>query len=635
MFEIVKRWFGLNGRSDYEKDFFFQSNMRAVIYMCIIVILLEIWMIARLTRIVIISWPRTLGWMVSHYRNYVILLVTAVITLIYAVRFLKGKTRSRPLGYFLLYAFSAICIFFGIQAGVASYASGEQVLAFLTMTVFVFCILYWTPVQSLLFTAGTYLTFYYLINQAIPVSEGTSINLFTMWIATFMIAMSAYHQKVSEAQKAESIESTNRRLIDESNEDELTSIPSMRWFRRIVTALILGSAMDRARRTFLYFDVEHFKAYNEKYGYKKGDELLKKIALILKDTFADEPVARFSDDHFVAYAGIEHLEEKIASAREKVGALDKEIRIDLKTGSCTPAMAGNDVGLALDRARVACNLLKRQYASCYLAYDEELAKKTSRKQYVINSIDSAVENGWIKVFYQPVVKCADGNGELVGLEALARWDDPTLGLLPPFQFIETLEEYREIHKLDKCIIEQVCRDLREDLDLGRKAVPVSLNFSRLDFELYDVPSFLLEMTRKYDIPSSMLDVEITESALTDQFGLLQENMRRLREANFSLWLDDFGSGYSSLNVLKDFSFDVLKIDMIFLRNFSLEGKSVPIITMIITLAKLLGMVTLCEGVETGEQFEFLQKAGCDKAQGYYFSKPLPRKELLEKYFPES
>ena len=321
MLALLKRWFGLNGRSDYVKNFFFESNMRAVIYMCIIVILLESWMIARLTRIVVISWPRSFGWMVDHYRNYVILLITAVITLIYAVRFLRGKVRNRLPGYFLLYLFSFVCIAFGIQAGVASYTAGEQVLAFLTMAVFVFCILYWTPIQSLLFTSATFLGFYTFINRAVPVSEGTAINLFTMWIATFMIAMSAYHQKVSEAQKAESIEATNRRLIDESNEDELTGIPNMRCFRRLVTAMILGSAIDRSKRTFLYFDVENFKAYNEKYGYKKGDELLKKIAGILRDTFEEEPIARFSDDHFVAYACLDGLEEKITSAWEKVKAV--------------------------------------------------------------------------------------------------------------------------------------------------------------------------------------------------------------------------------------------------------------------------------------------------------------------------
>jgi EAL domain-containing protein (putative c-di-GMP-specific phosphodiesterase class I) len=156
-------------------------------------------------------------------------------------------------------------------------------------------------------------------------------------------------------------------------------------------------------------------------------------------------------------------------------------------------------------------------------------------------------------------------------------------------------------------------------------VPVSLNFSRLDFELYDVCGFLCEMTDKYQVPPSLLDVEITESALTEQMGTLQDNMRRLREAGFSLWLDDFGSCYSSLNVLKDFQFDVLKIDMAFLRGFPDNPKAAPVVASICSLAQTLGLITLCEGVETKEQFDFLNSIGCNRAQGYFFGKPEPQK----------
>ncbi len=629
MLDSIKKWLGLGDDRNYIEEYLFRSNMRAVVYMSVIVILLEIWMIARLTRIVIISWPRSFEWLFSHYRNYVILLSAAVVALIYAIRFLRGKTANRMLGKGILWLFSFICIVFGIQTGVASYAGGEQVLSFITMVVFVFCILYWRPLQSFLFSSLTFTAFYFMIDAVKPATEATQINLLTLWISTFMIAMSAYHQKVSEAEKAEGIEASNRHLAEINDQDDLTSLPNVKWFRRTCTAMMLSSAVDRNSRIFLFFDVERFKACNEKYGYKRGDELLQQIAGILKDVFSDDPIARVSDDHFVAFAAEETAPGKVYEARERVAALDPLVRLDLKTGGCIPAMSGNDVGLAISRARTACSILKRQYIRFYQEYDSELEARLKRREHIINTIDTAVKNGWIKVFYQPVVKCAGGNGELVGLEALARWDDPEYGLLPPYQFIETLEEYREIHKLDQCIIEQVCQHLREDIDQGRKVVPVSLNFSRHDFDLYDVPKFLHSMTEKYSLPGSLLDVEITESALTDHLKELQINMAHLRQDHFSMWLDDFGSGYSSLNVLKDFSFDVLKIDMMFLRNFN--EKSVPIVTMIVSLAKQLNMVTLCEGVETEDQFRFLQSIGCDKAQGFYFSKPLPREEILKKY----
>ena len=199
--------------------------------------------------------------------------------------------------------------------------------------------------------------------------------------------------------------------------------------------------------------------------------------------------------------------------------------------------------------------------------------------------------------------------------------------MPPYAFIQTLEEFREIDKLDRCIVEQVCRDLRAEMDAGRPVVPVSINFSRLDFELYDVPAFLDQMSRTYNVPSGLLDVEITESALAAHLAELQKNMATLHQESYSLWLDDFGSGYSSLNVLKDFSFNVLKIDMAFLRGFENNAKSQPILRSIVELAKELGMVTLCEGVESREQFEFLTSIGCDRAQGFYFGKPEPAKQL--------
>jgi hypothetical protein len=193
MIDKLKTWFGLEKQSAYVREFLFNANMRAVIYMSAIVILLELWMIERLTRIVIKIWPRDLSWLVSHYRNYVILLAAGTVTFVYAVRYLKGKTVNRRTGYVILWLFSLICLIFGIQVGVESYIDGEQVLAFLTMTVFVFCILYWNPIQSLVFSVAAFYGFYYLINRAVPASDATRINLFTMWISTYMVAMSAWH----------------------------------------------------------------------------------------------------------------------------------------------------------------------------------------------------------------------------------------------------------------------------------------------------------------------------------------------------------------------------------------------------------------------------------------------------------
>ena len=251
-----------------------------------------------------------------------------------------------------------------------------------------------------------------------------------------------------------------------------------------------------------------------------------------------------------------------------------------------------------------------------------------KRLYMVNNIDNAVNNGWIVPFYQPVV-WSDTN-QLCGCEALARWKDPVYGQLYPNEFIPVLEEYRLIHRLDRAIFESVCRDIRNALDAGRPVVPVSLNFSRLDFELMDAVQELENIVTKYQVPKEMIHVEVTESALTDDFINLNASLNRIKELGYSLWLDDFGSGYSSLNVLKDYQFDVVKIDMRFLSNLESSEKAKTLLGSIVDMAERIHMLTLTEGVETKEQADFLNKIGCERLQGYLFGKPVPKEELYQR-----
>lgn len=632
MKKSTRTWWGLDDQSPYVKRFMHLGNMRSAIYMSILVIALEIWMILSLARNIaenaMAGTPRDFMWIVNHGAWYVVLLGMAIAVLHHALRFSQGKTNNIRTGRILIVLLAVLCLAFGIHFGNNSYLHGEQVLSFATMALFVFGLLVWKPVPALVGSVLTFGGFYLYINSGIPATYGTQVNLFTLWISTFVVSLSAYHQRMSEAIKAESIEFANDRLRQIASFDELTGIPNMHTFNNAVGVLFEGIDEFDINYSILYMDIEHFKAYNDKNGFVAGDNLLRDVAEGLEKIFANELVARYSDDHFVAMCESNVAEERVSAAHELVRGLRGDVRLHLKAGIYNPAMVEDiDVAHACDRARIACNEIKKHPGEIIRYYDKHIDTDIKRRQHVINNVKQAAAEGWIKVYYQPVVRCADGSGELYGYEALARWDDPTYGLLPPFAFIETLEEFREIDKLDRCIIEQVCRDLREELDAGKDVVPVSLNFSRLDFELYDVPAFLQEMSEKYDVPPNLLDVEITESALTDQLQELQKNMATLRQGRFSLWLDDFGSGYSSLNVLKDFQFNVLKIDMVFLRGFEGNEKAQPILKSIVELAHNLGMVTLCEGVETREQFEFLASIGCDRAQGYHFGKPEPVKRM--------
>lgn len=241
------------------------------------------------------------------------------------------------------------------------------------------------------------------------------------------------------------------------------------------------------------------------------------------------------------------------------------------------------------------------------------------RAYIISHIDEAVESGWVRPYYQPVVRTL--TGKLCGLEALARWDDPRYGLLAPSAFIPALEEARLIHLLDCCIINQVCRQYRQSVDEGTPTVPVSFNLSRLDFDLCDIFNVVEEAVRSNEVPRGMLNIEITESVFGTDPTYMAGMVGKFHAVGYQVWMDDFGSGYSTLNALKDFDFDELKIDMEFLNRFGEKSKT--ILASVVDMAKKLGIQTLAEGVETEEHRRFLHRIGCEKMQGYLFGRPEP------------
>lgn len=241
------------------------------------------------------------------------------------------------------------------------------------------------------------------------------------------------------------------------------------------------------------------------------------------------------------------------------------------------------------------------------------------RDYVINHLDEAIENHWIQVYYQPVIRTL--TGEVCGMEALARWVDPQLGFLSPASFIPVLEQVRLIHRLDAFVLDEVCRMLSQRLRHDLPVTPVSFNLSRYDFDMLDVFSLIEATRQKYDLPRDFLHVEITESALIQNTATIHQALDRLHQEGYEVWLDDFGSDYSSLNILKDYHFDLIKLDMEFLRSFTETSRC--IIRSIVAMTKDLGLKTLAEGVETKEHADFLAAIGCGRQQGYYYGKPRP------------
>ena len=416
--------------------------------------------------------------------------------------------------------------------------------------------------------------------------------------------------------------------------DSLTGLFNMSFFYQSVQQMLSNPEVYRDTIAFIHFDIPNFKLYNERYGFRLGDELLCEIAKGLHDVFNDAIIARFSDDHFVVCAKAKDKDE-IPLCVEKFFKMilsnpDTSKRVRIKAGIYYLEDKHSEVGLACDHARLACNNIKERHDMSFSVYDEMLREKLRKQQYVVDHVDEAIKKEYIHVYYQPVIRCQ--TGEICGYEALVRWIDPTVGFLSPGDFIETLEQFHLIHLVDSYVIEQVCKDYQKLKLRGEPIVPISINLSRLDFELMDVYDSI-ELTRQvYGVPTEYLDLEITESALTDKDDFLKNECKRLREAGYKLWLDDFGSGYSSLNVLTEFEFDVLKLDMVFLRSYDKNEKTDILMTYIVEGARNLGLEPLTEGVETEEHYNFLKSIGCIRCQGYYFGKPQPLDDTRHESF---
>ncbi len=250
------------------------------------------------------------------------------------------------------------------------------------------------------------------------------------------------------------------------------------------------------------------------------------------------------------------------------------------------------------------------------------------ENFVLNNFENALKAGEIVPFFQPEVRTV--TGEICGFESLARWISPDVGMIPPCDFISTLEKYHLCYLLDFAILDKTCKAIKEIRACSGAYLPISINISRSDFDCCDVLTRVKAILDSNEIPYNKINIEITESAINSNYQFILNEVIRFRNAGFEVWMDDFGNGQSTLNNVKDYSFDLVKLDMGFLVGFDENCKTKQVISTIIYLAKNLGMQTLSEGVETKEQYEFLKLVGCEKVQGFLFSKPISLEELLSK-----
>ena len=409
--------------------------------------------------------------------------------------------------------------------------------------------------------------------------------------------------------------------------DPVTGLYGRNEFGSYVAGMIRrAEGLELTDYSILYLNLVNFKLLNINRGVDEGDKCLQTVADVLREVFSDSFIARLGDDHFVVFAKQDGIVERAEDVEKKFMDL-YGIRSNVTGKIGIYRLVPNpdmDVEAAISLAKVACDYIKYNSKRNIVEYSEELAEEITTREYVLRKVDEAIANDWIKLFFQPVIRSL--TGELCGMESLVRWDDPEIGFLLPGKFIEILETEREITKLDCYVVDKVCRCVRERMDAGLPMVPVSVNFSRLDFIMKDMLAVVEEAVAKYDIPRDYIHIEITESMIASDEGLMRDVITNFRKAGYEIWMDDFGSGYSSLTLLKDYQFDMLKLDMRFLTPFT--EKSRDIMRSAVTMAKDIGIRTLAEGVETLEQVEFLKKIGCGRLQGYYYGRPEPIEDMF-------
>ena len=422
-----------------------------------------------------------------------------------------------------------------------------------------------------------------------------------------------------------------RQMMDH---DPLTGLLNMNGFRKRVVELL------RAHPDNPYFlsynNIRDFKFINESLGREAGDELLKFWARkSLENLSEEEAIGRIDGDHFAVLrliGGDERMrsDEKNVFTPVQNFFVDqgKEHRVQLCSGiyALTPKdFREIDVDHMLDMARVAEKRIRESRKGDYEFYNPDQWKKGKRIAEIINYLPMGIKSGDIQVWYQPQVDYE--KGIITGAEALCRWDHTQLGWLYPFDFISTLEEAGLIYDLDSFVWETVCRDLHRWNQAGCHR-SVSVNVSRDDIrEERDIPGYFQHLIQTYDLTPDQLHVEITETAYVEHPDLLIKTTERLRAMGFQVEMDDFGSGYSSLHMLKEVPLDRIKLDLHFLTASGDPEKSRTIISCMIQMVNMLGMKMIAEGVETVVQADFLREKGCSEMQGYYFYKPMPVREF--------
>ena len=423
--------------------------------------------------------------------------------------------------------------------------------------------------------------------------------------------------------------SEGRQLISAAEHDKITLLYSRNFFFEYANRL--AQYHSDYKLDAIAINIEQFHNINALHGYEFGDYVLQCIGAEIRDFLSNKHgiAGRFEADHFHIYC--EHQDDYQAVLdrfQKSVSELSHSVNIHLRMGVCLWTEGAGPV-LMFDRAWAACNKARGNYQKPLEVYDEDMRQRELRNQRLLNDLRAAIDERQFTVFYQPKYNVQYDPPKFSSAEALIRWVHPELGMISPGDFIPLFEGNGLISKVDSYVWQEAAKQVAAWKETYGYTLPVSVNLSRADVFDPQLEERLKQLIERNGLEYDDIKLEVTESAYTDDAASVLEAVKRLRDEGFQIEMDDFGSGYSSLNMLSDMPVDVIKMDMKFVRNIENSETDRRLITLVLDLAKYLKVLVVAEGVETEEQLAFLQEGGCDLIQGYYFSRPLPADEFEE------
>lgn len=413
--------------------------------------------------------------------------------------------------------------------------------------------------------------------------------------------------------------------IPQDNEmyEVLKEMGRLRCFRRNINSLLHDSERQIA---FIQFDIRKFKVINDLYGEKFGDEVLDFIRRQLHEVCSEKQFyVNLRSDVFMIVTECEETDELKAFIERLNSRIQvyKRVRLQMSYGLYLVEDPGMELRQMEDRAAMARKKAKNSMLGNMVFYQEQFKDSLYNRRFIEENMMAAITDHQYLMYLQP--KYNIEKNEIIGAEALVRWKHPERGMIFPDQFIPIMEENGFIRKVDYYIWEEACRFIRRCRDEGLPDCPISVNVSRTHMQDNECIWMLEEMVQRIGIPRKLLELEITETVDDRE---VSRKAYQLKEEGFKLLMDDFGSGYSSLNILLETPFDLIKLDKKFMENMMLSDKGRLILEHVVAMANKLGLELLAEGVETQEQVALLQNIGCDQVQGYYYAKPMPAEDFF-------